>query len=63
MSLEVVSGGGRGEKVLTFKVVCHTCGRLFFSLLGEVERGEKNKGGEEGDINSAECLGYYPLPR
>ena len=40
MSLEVVSGEGRGEKVLTFKVVYHTCGHLFF-LYWERLREEK----------------------
>ena len=38
-------------------------GVYFFFYWGEAERGEKNKGGEEGEINSAECLGYYPLQK
>jgi len=34
-----------------------------FFFGGQVERGEKNKGKEEGEINFAECLGYYPLQK
>jgi len=69
-----MSGGGRGreeDKFLTFKVSCMWV--FNFSFTREFERGENNRGREEGgrreevggdgDINSAKCLEHYPLQR